>query len=444
MNQSQTSNIINLCNQIDNIEIANTLFGYGVTNIGIYDIHTFQSLTRRITKQLIDEFQNGLGQFLPNQYNYGNEFGSGVIESDLQSFINYLQNSSSYPNIEQIFNKLIYYQIANGFWDRGQRKIYSANEVKVKEIQFKISSLEKLSSTELERLKIQRQELIDFIEQKRTELQLIERNVNTSNLNNQEIANLLNQSTANNERINSVLTQQQLRTEESKQFLDEKRNELIQVAKEYDAQKQQFEEQSADISKKQSQFQEILDFVISKEKYFKERNEYLDNLIGREVGASLFETFKQRKIELESPVNFWKWSVPVMSVITVGWIYFLFMDFSSISDIYQKWQFFALNTIKTIPAIILTYFVINQYRKERNFQEEYAFKSAVALTISEYANKLMTPENKDKLIMESVSSVFISPIERRLKREEMKNNAFNDAVKSLKDVVTEIADKVKK
>ena len=132
-----------------------------------------------------------------------------------------------------------------------------------------------------------------------------------------------------------------------------------------------------------------------------------------------------------------------MVAITVSWIVFLFKDFASVTDLVQKWQFLALNTIKTIPTIILTYFSINQYRKERNFQEEYAFKSAVALTISEYANKLSSSENKDKLIMDSVNSVFISPIERKLRNEELKNNSFNETIKSIKDSITEIASKIK-
>lgn len=132
-----------------------------------------------------------------------------------------------------------------------------------------------------------------------------------------------------------------------------------------------------------------------------------------------------------------------MAIITVAWIAFLFRNFATEKDVIQKYILLALNTLKTIPSLILMYFTINQYRKERNFQEEYAFKSAVALTISEYANKLNTPENKDKLIMDSVSSVFVSPIERKSIKE---NNvaSFNETLKNVKESVVEIADKLKK
>src|SRR6201999_2946260 len=59
-------------------------------------------------------------------------------------------------------------------------------------------------------------------------------------------------------------------------------------------------------------FESKLKFVEGKYDYFSERNDYLDTLIGREVGASLFETFKQRKTELNKPIIFWRWAIGVM------------------------------------------------------------------------------------------------------------------------------------
>jgi hypothetical protein len=443
MTQQQKDVIIQFCNQIDSLDISNIIINFNVSQVGQYSVEIFDSLVKRVVKQLTEELQNGIGIFLPIQYNYQNEFGNGNLESDLQNFISYLPNIQYYPNTEAILNRLIYYQVANGFWDRGQRKIYPTNEVKARDIQNRIFSLEKNVTSELERVKIEKKNLSDFVTQKTAELQQIERNLANSNTSSQSISALLNQSTATNEKVNSIFTQQQVKLEESKQFLEERRTEINQLLKDYESTKKQYQENLTELENKQVHFQDYLTFVESKKKYFEDRNTYLDELIGREVGASLFETFKQRKNELNSPVNFWKWSVPAMAVITVAWIAFLFKDFGTVTDMIQKWQFLALNTLKTIPAIILTYFAINQYRKERSFQEEYAFKSAVALTISEYANKLSSPENKDKLIMDSVNSVFISPIERKLKNEELKNNSFNETIKSIKDSITEIAGKIK-
>ena len=179
-------------------------------------------------------------------------------------------------------------------------------------------------------------------------------------------------------------------------------------------------------------------FVENKRSFFEERNKYLDELIGREVGASLFETFKQRKGELTHPVAFWKWTVPVMTVATIIWIFFLFNGLGEIKDINQRWEFIAINTLKSMPVLLLLLFSISQYVKERHFQEEYAFKSAVALTIDAYANRLKDDANKDKFIADAVLEVYHSPIEKKVPKDDAKYKASIETLKALADTVKEI------
>ena len=442
MTQEQKEVIIQFCNQIEELDITNILLNYNVNKLGSYSNEVFESLTHRVFRQLTEELQNGIGIFLPTQYNYQNEFGNGNLETDLQNFITYIQNVQYYTNCELILNRLVYYQVANGFWDKGQRKIYPTNEVKARDVQIKVSSLEKSINSELGKIRIEKENLIDFLNQKTTELQKIERNLVLSENNTTQISTLLNQGTSTNEKINSIFTQQQTKLDETKQLLEEQKTEYNKLLTDYDSVKKQYKDDLTELENKQVVFKEYLKFVEDKKAYFEERNTYLDELIGREVGASLFETFKQRKIELDNPVKFWKWSVPIMAIITVCWIAFLFENFGSIENVTQKYIMLGLNSIKTIPALILTYFAISQYKKERNFQEEYAFKSAVALTISEYANKISTPENKDKLIMDSVNSVFQSPIEKKITKTDV--NTFNETLKTVKEGFVEISDRIRK
>ena len=171
--------------------------------------------------------------------------------------------------------------------------------------------------------------------------------------------------------------------------------------------------------------------------YFEERNSYLDDLIGREVGASLFETFKQRKAELNTSITFWKWCVPITALATIIWIFVLFGngDLGALG-----WQVIFINSLKAIPAVGLLLFAISQYNKERNFQEEYAFKSAVALTVNSYADQINAESNKDKMIMESVGEIYKTPLSR-------KNNQANEAktligtARELTDVAKSLVDK---
>jgi len=78
------------------------------------------------------------------------------------------------------------------------------------------------------------------------------------------------------------------------------------------------------------------------------------------------------------------------------------------------------NSIKTLPFFFLLFYSIAQYNKERNFQEEYAFKSAVALTIKAYSDIVKKEELKDELIVNSVSGVYKSPtiVKTRKTKEE--------------------------
>ena len=135
---------------------------------------------------------------------------------------------------------------------------------------------------------------------------------------------------------------------------------------------------------------------------------------------------------------FWRVAVPVMSIATVVWVFFLFKNQTAITDFSNWWQAFAINTLKTIPAIFLLLFSINQYRKERNFQEEYAFKSAVALTIDAYASRLTVQSNKDRLIMDAVLGVYKTPIEEKQYSEKKQSKATTEIMKIMLETTRDL------
>lgn len=99
-----------------------------------------------------------------------------------------------------------------------------------------------------------------------------------------------------------------------------------------------------------------------------------------------------------------------------------------------SWEIIVVNFIKTIPFFFLLYYAIAQYNKERNYQEEYAFKSATALTIKAYADILKTEENKDQLILRAVYNVYKNPISGN------KNMSHKD-VNGISDLLGEVFDK---
>ena len=61
---------------------------------------------------------------------------------------------------------------------------------------------------------------------------------------------------------------------------------------------------------------------------------------------------------------------------------------------------------------LLVGFVFNQYGKERNLQEEYAFKSAIAMTLTSYSQMLSeddgdikTKSSKQEMLLKSIKKL---------------------------------------
>ena len=97
-----------------------------------------------------------------------------------------------------------------------------------------------------------------------------------------------------------------------------------------------------------------------------------------------------------------------------------------------------VNSLKALPAVGLLLFAISQYVKERNFQEEYAFKSAVALTINSYADQLNEITNKDKMIMESVTQIYKSPIHQKIVQKDQSSisSSAKELIETAKSIVS--------
>ena len=157
-------------------------------------------------------------------------------------------------------------------------------------------------------------------------------------------------------------------------------------------------------------------------KELESKSEQIDQLIGRATGASLFHTFNQRQIELQQRVDFWYQIVLWSSVLTLGLAGILFFWVGKGDAIENKLSSLLIG----LPAYIWLYFCVRQYIKERRYQEEYAFKSAVALTISGYADLVKANDIKDELIKTSVSGVYEVP---------WKSDSVNDEPTTIIDAV---------
>jgi hypothetical protein len=452
MNQQQAHTVIGQAQQIDSFDFEAVIKRVypdrtDLENIVISQLTLpeFLHLSKRVFGQFLAELQER-DNYIILPFTFTNiQLGQANVDGQIQGYFANL-NGDNFAAAENILFWLISYQVENGFYNKtsNRQTEHATNTVsKLSEklglleinIENKLKEVQTLN-TELETKK---KEIQTLINQKTDELATITASLTTSTTQSNQINDLLTKSTEQSTRLTTIVEQQETsKAQTDKKLLEletlynKTNTDLSTNTKTIIAQIEEFKQQVLDNA-------EHLKFVEGKREFFEERIVYLQNLIGQEVGANLFKTFKFRKDELEKPVIFWRWAVPIMAAATIAWIFFLFYHQPNIIDINLWWQAFAVNALKSIPAIFLLFFAINQYRKERNFQEEYAFKSAVALTIDAYAGRLTSAENKDKLIMEAVLGIYKTPIDDKpVSGDKIKSTTALDTIKSMADTTKEL------
>lgn len=396
-------------------------------------VFEFLNLTKRLLNQIVSELKSENRIILPFTTTTPElgQFNLDQVVTDLNSQI----SNKQLTNAENSLMKLAQYSLQNGFYDKGKYKIHSTENNKFEKqkenldlISANYNQLKSKYDSLMSELEKTQETLNEFYAKKQTELQQITNNLSTTNTNNTQIQNLLTLSTQSETKINTLSDQ----AEKEKNKIETLKIEIDKIYSDF---KNNFnnligelEDSDKNFKTKFKDFVDKLKFIEDKTSYFDERNEYLDNLIGREVGASLFETFKQRKLELNSPLNFWKWSVTFMAVLTFVVILAIFTNFFGYFGVINTelhWENILVNTLKSSPFFFLLYYTIAQYNKERNFQEEYAFKSASALTIKAYADIINDIEKKDELILKAVYGIYRSPIYSKLKSTKEVNSALD-------------------
>ena len=449
MNQQQAQTVIGQAQQLDRFDFETIIKKVypdrtDLENIVItqLSLKEFLHLSKRVLGQFISELQDR-DNYIILPFTFRNiQLGQANVDEQIQGYFANLIGDN-FAAAENILFWLISYQVENGFYNKSSKRQSENTSNNLSKLSEKLGLLEINIENKLKEvqtlnaeLETNKKEIQTIISQKREELASITASLTTSTTQSNQINDLLTKSTEQSTRLTTIVEQQEAtKVQIDKKLLEletlytKTNTDLTSNIKVILGQIDEFKQQVADNA-------EHLKFIEGKREFFEERIVYLQNLIGQEVGANLFKTFKFRKDELDKPVIFWRWAVPVMAVATIVWIFFLFY-FQP--DINLWWQVFALNTLKSIPAIFLLFFAINQYRKERNFQEEYAFKSAVALTIDAYAGRLTNVDNKDKLIMEAVLGIYKTPIDNKQDSgDKIKSSTALDTIKSIADTTKEL------
>jgi len=420
--------------------------------LGPYTALEIVGLVKRVVKQFRREFTGPDWQHLPHDFTYPT-VASSTVGSCLSNILSYLQQNTPFNNLVPYLQALIGYQLQYGFWDRSRLKTH---DVKTLDLEAKAQEL----STLTKQLATQRQELEEGQKLLAAEKTKLEKYRAEKDEQFQRLTQQQNQGANLLQEINQYHTTGSTVSAKLDALLQTQQEHLVAIEKRQEEEQAAFEEfsegytdinrdakqQVATFEAKKQEFDGHLTFAKETETYLQAKREEINKLTAGAADGALGHSFNTRRDLLDVNVKYWRQLLPWLCGITLGWILIVFTGFfgwaprlTAATD--NVWLNVLLNSLKTSPLVLFLIFVIRQYNRERNLQEEYAFRAAVAMTISAYADKLTTEENKEKIVLESVQRVYTTP------RISAPDNGFglrlpgretNDLLKGILELLKEV------
>ena len=414
--------------------------------VGYYTVSELSQYSKKVISQLGQVLETPFSNILPFQYQFQNDFGNGNLGDDLTN-MNALIEANNFADAVNVLTRLVYYQVANGFWDKVLEKDDKKRFARIVEMESKLNLVSEqlaknieTNKTILETLKTEKENLELLVTTKKKELAEIEGLLPSARNNSDEINKLLNTSTATNESINGLLTQQETKLTDITKKFDEEKVAYTTFQNEIKDLKELFNTEIKASTKKNIDFDAMLLSVTEKSKTFEDRIAVLNELIGKEGAEKLFNTFNDRRNALDKPVSRWANIVFGTGIIALALIVGIFTNFFGLVGglpTNVDWHYLLINSIKSLPVMIVLLFTIKQYVRERTFQEEYAFRSAIALTVQAYGDIAGT--KKEELIMKAITTIYSLPSMMK----EKTNSFFGYRSKILTDTMKEMNETLK-
>lgn len=252
------------------------------------------------------------------------------------------------------------------------------------------NSLEEIleeSHTELDEIRKRRSELeetVDKVSQQRStaataseEVERLEEKTESAKQRAQQAADEAN---AKAEKINTFFSQ----IEQHRTTMEETEKSANETLEDYE-----------------TQMQQMLDTVRTQQKE-------IDKQLQKATSASLFGAFSDRRSKLTTA----KWIWAVVSVVSLGFTVWWGAELADRVATADAAFFIRLGAV--IPLLAVVVFSMTQYGRERKAEEEYAFKSALSLSLVPYKDLIENLERDD--LSEDYPSFLIETIEKIYKR----------------------------
>ncbi|WP_133271087.1 hypothetical protein [Hymenobacter radiodurans] len=311
---------------------------------------------------------------------------------------------------------LVHYQMQGGFWEKSKLRVHSVEELQLQKAQDAIALLSaevERRVTEVDTLREELEQtqlkLSDYHVHKQQEFKTLTGNQQQSSELLKEIRGFQTEASTTNATIAGIMEQQKLLLTDSKEKLAEDHEQYTTIVKSLESIRGSAKDQLYELGEKDERFAEILQGATEKEALILSKQQRIDELLGFAADSALGGTFSRRQKELVWPVRIWATVAIAGAVFALWWVLHIFTQFPSHGDGGFSWSVTLLNVVRTSPAFALLFFAIAQYTKERNLQEEYAFKAAVSMTVTAYSDMIHVEAEKTAMLVSAIQSIYTPP-----------------------------------
>lgn len=373
----------------------------------------FKKLYKSIIKRFEALIYSDIAIMLPIYYYYFNSSsGSYNIITIIKDLKDRLIGEDYNENIFDSVNKVFEYCIQFGSWDK--RLIYkpSFSQENIDSIVEEIQLIQTKLNQENEQLKgllseysKSKDDLDNKINQASEFYNTIKDKAKSATDNDSLILSYLSSSEANKNTIETLKTN--IANSEQK------------ISNNIEDYRKQFEEVITQNKRSLSLIKEAEEL----QKKILSQKDTVETLIGAAADGSLGTHFKERKNQIQMNVITFTVLVIASLVATTVWVCIIFYGF----DINNSdWVHFVINVLRTSPAWFLVWWLISRYSKERKLQEEYAFKSAIAMTMREHSKLLKNTDSGDVdkrdsqqiMLLKALENIYRNPDTRQDKEKD--------------------------
>lgn len=417
MNSTQKQNVANAIQEFNSIEmqfeeIAAKKYqneqSIDTIIIQDYTLTEIFSYSREVIKKISNRIEQDNWQILPNNVSTP-EFGQYQIHQCINEMRNGLVQAN-YDNCAQRLKALIYYATINGFWQIPQKIELGIRESSLAKLEERarltmkhIDERAKTANTTIAQLNEKVEELNRLIAQKQQEFATLQTNQTQSN-------NLLNNITnfnKNAESFSTTIEQTKNKCNEILADLEKKQEKVTQQQNDID---KQIELANTNIQEFETNSKEKIDSIQSGYDSVSANVEEVRKMMGYIADGTLSHSFNKRKENIKRSEKIWMWVSLGTLLGLIAWVCVVFIWLSANTGI--VWADILINGIKATPLAFAFGFALTEYSKERNLLEEYAFREAVAVTLTAYLEQLNgdnTDEQK-KLLVNTVEKLYTKPI----------------------------------